>query len=403
MNRKLIIERYEGQIITVLFENEEAVELHCSENETILGNIYVGKVKNIVNNIHAAFIEIADGMECYYAIEENSSPIFTHKVGKKPLCIGDELLVQVSKEAVKTKVPTVSSNLNFTGKYAVLTTGDTRIGVSAKVAKGQKERLQQLVMPYANEKYGFIMRTNAQDADDDVLKQEIEGLIDEYESLMSKANTRVCFSCLKSVPKSYLTELRNMYQDGTVEILVEDKLLYEEVKAYLETEQSEDLEKLRLYDDKLLPLHKLYSLEKHITHALKQYVWLKSGAYLVIQPTEALTVIDVNTGKCISKKKDEAAYLKINLEAAKEAAKQIRLRNLSGIILVDFINLAKPEDMETLLDYFNKELHKDRIATTLVDVTKLQLVEITRKKVRKPFHEAFSQKKIVNHEEMGIQ
>ena len=302
MNRKLIIAKYEGQIITVLFENDEAVELHCSENETILGNIYVGKVKNIVNNIHAAFIEIADGMECYYAIEENSSPIFTHKVGKKPLCIGDELLVQVSKEAVKTKVPTVSSNLNFTGKYAVLTTGDTRIGVSAKVAKGQKERLQQLAMPYANETYGFIMRTNAQDADDDVLKQEIEGLIDEYESLMSKANTRVCFSCLKSVPKSYLTELRNMYQDGTVEILVEDKLLYEEVKAYLETEQSEDLEKLRLYDDKLLPLHKLYSLEKHITHALKQYVWLKSGAYLVIQPTEALTVIDVNTGKCISKK-----------------------------------------------------------------------------------------------------
>lgn len=403
MNRKLIITKYEGRIITVLFENEEAVELHCSENETMLGNIYVGKVKNIVNNIHAAFVEIADGIECYYGLEENPSPIFTHKVGKKPLCIGDELLVQVSKEAVKTKVPTVSSNLNFTGKYAVLTSGDTRVGVSAKVAKTQKERLQQLAMPYVSDEYGFIMRTNAQDADESTLRQEIEALIEEYQSLIRKADTRVCFSCLKSAPKQYLTELRNLYQDGSTEILVEDKELYEEVKAYLETEQPEDLGKLRCYEDKLLPLNKLYSLEKHISNALKEHLWLKSGAYLVVQPTEALTVIDVNTGKCISKKKDDASYLKINMEAAKEAAKQIRLRNLSGIILIDFINMDKDEYMETLLDSFHKELQKDRIATTLVDVTKLQLVEVTRKKVRKPFHETFLQKKIVNSEQIGIQ
>ena len=403
MNRKLIIMKYEDRIITALFENDEIAELHCSEKETILGNIYVGKVKNIVHNIRAAFIEIADGVECYYAIDENPSPIFTQKIGKKPLCIGDELLVQVSKEAVKTKVPTVSSNLNFTGKYAVLTSGDTRIGVSSKVAKTQKERLQQIAMSYASDKYGFIMRTNAQDAEDEVLQQELEHLISEYEDLMRKSATRVCFSCLKSTPKQYLIELRNLYQDGSVEIIIEDKQVHEEVKTYLEKEQPEDLEKLRLYEDKLLPLHKLYSIEKHITNATKEYVWLKSGAYLVIQPTEALTVIDVNTGKCVSKKNDEKAYLKINMEAAKEAARQIRLRNLSGIILVDFINMAKQECMEELLCYFDKELKKDRVATTLVDVTKLQLVEVTRKKVRKPFHETFSKKKIVHLEEIGIE
>ena len=393
MNRKLIITRIEDKILTALFENDVIAELHCCgqdipSNQVTLGNIYVGKVKNIVKNIDAAFVEIADGIECYYAINENPQPIFTQKIGKKPLCIGDELLVQVSKEAVKTKAPTVSSKLNFTGKYAVLTYGDSRVGVSTKLSKAEKERLQQIANPFASNEYGFIIRTNAKDADDIVIENELKHLIAEYQSLAEAAKTRTCFSCLKSAPKSYLTELRNIYQEGLSDIVIEDKMIYQEVKAFLEAEQPEDSEKLRLYEDKNLPLHKLYSIETHVANALKEYVWLKSGAYLVVQPTEALTVIDVNTGKCISKKKDDEAYLKINMEAAKEAARQIRLRNLSGIILIDFINMDKKEYLDELLDMFGTELKRDPVSTSLIDVTKLQLVEVTRKKVRKPFHEA---------------
>ena len=212
-------------------------------------------------------------------------------------------------------------------------------------------------------------------------------LCKEYQVLKEQASTRICYSCLIGAPKEYLSELKNIYQEGLTDIIIEDKTIYIEAKAYIEKEQPEDADKLRLYEDKLLPLHKLYGIESQLTNALKERVWLKSGAYLVIQPTEALTVIDVNTGKCISKKKDDEAYLKINLEAAKEAARQIRLRNLSGIILVDFINLSKEEYMDELLRVFRQELQKDPIATSLVDVTKLQLVEVTRKKVRKPLHE----------------
>ena len=392
MNRKLIVTRTDDCILTALFENDEITELHCCQdsacdNQPALGNIYVGKVKNIVNNIGAAFIEIADGIECYYALDENPKPIFTNKIGKKPLCIGDELLVQVSKEAVKTKAPTVNSKLNFTGKYVILTSGDTRIGVSSKLEQTERARLQSIASTYASEQYGFIIRTNAKDMDEELLKQELERLIGEYESLIRTAATRVCFSCLKAAQKPYLTELRNIYQEGLTDIIVEDTGLYNEIKAYLEEKQPEDLEKLRLYEDRQLPLHKLYSLEKHMADALKERVWLKSGAYLVIQPTEALTVIDVNTGKCVDKKKDDKTYLKINLEAAKETARQIRLRNLSGIIVVDFINLTEPAYMEKLLETFGRELQKDPITTSLVDITKLQLVEVTRKKVRKPLHE----------------
>lgn len=393
MNRKLVITKIENRIITAVLENDQVVELHCS-NETSsgtaeLGNIYVGKVKNIVMNIRAAFIEIAKGVECYYAMDENTAPIFVQKAGKKPLCIGDELLVQVSKEAVKTKAPTVSSKLEFTGKYAVLTSGDTRIGASSKLPKEERQRLIQIAKEYESEEYGIIMRTNAADVNEQLLHAELEQLIFEYESVVTAGKTRVCYSCLKRAPKQYLVELKNIYQEGLTDLIVEDLELYEEIKEFLQKYQPEDLGKLRLYTDKLLPLHKLYSIEKHIENALKEYVWMKSGAYLVIQPTEALTVIDVNTGKCIAKKQDEQGYLKINLEAAKEAAKQIRLRNLSGIIIIDFINLTKKEYTDELLEVFRKELLRDPIATTLVDVTKLQLVEVTRKKIRRPFHEAY--------------
>lgn len=392
MERKLIITNWNDHVLTSVLENGEIVEFHCSKedekNEAVLGNIYVGKVKNIVPNIGAAFIEIAKGVECYYAVAENKNPIFTQKIGKKPLCIGDELLVQVSKEAVKTKVPTVSSNLNFTGKYAVLTTGDTRIGISAKLPKESREYFQSLAASYQSDAYGFIIRTNAKEVSREIVQAELEQLIQEYEKLIRVANTRVCYSCIKKSPKQYLSELKNIYQDGLIEILIEDPDLYNETAEYLQSYQPEDVAKLHRYEDALLPLDKLYAIEKRLEDALKEKVWLKSGAYLVIQPTEALTVIDVNTGKCISKKKDERTYLKINMEAAKEAAKQIRLRNLSGIILVDFINLDNKERMKELTDAFQRELRKDPISATFVDVTKLQLVEVTRKKVRKPLKEA---------------
>ena len=394
MNRKWVITKNQENIITTVFENEKAVELHCvsgtTKDDIQLGNIYIGRVKNIVHNINAAFIEISQGVECYYAIEENPKPFFTKKIGKKTLCVGDELLVQVSREAIKTKVPTVSSKLSFTGKHAVLTYGDRRIGVSTKLAKAEKERLSEIAAMFASDEYGIIMRTNAKEANEETLKEELNRLTHEYHQLLSVATTRTCYSCLKRAPKEYLSELRNIYQEGLTDIIIEDAGLYEEVHEYLAQEQPEDLVKLRLYQDKLLPLHKLYSIDTHIEHALKPTVWLKSGAYLVIQPTEALTVIDVNTGKCVTNKKDSQAYLKINSEAAIEVARQIRLRNLSGIIIIDFINMDSEESMSQLMELFQRELQKDPVTTTLVDVTKLQLVEVTRKKVRKPFHETIS-------------
>ncbi len=393
IERKVLLLKKEDTIWTFLIENSEIVEIHCSSSnhdsshQITLGDIYIGKVKNIAANIGAAFIEIFPGQECYYDMHQVPYAIFTHKFGKKPLCIGDELLVQVSREAVKSKVPTVSSNLNFTGRYAVLTTGNTRIGTSGKLPKALREEYKQRLAALKNDSYGIIIRTNAKEVPMEVVVEEIAQLKQEFEQLKRTANSRTCYSCLVSAPPSYITDLNNVYTEGLTDIIVEDPMLHQQIYNYLSTEQPEFLQKLRLYKDPLLPLSKLYSTDLVIERALSEHVWLKNGGFLMIQPTEALTVIDVNSGKFTAKKKQADAYLKVNLEAAKEIAKQIRLRNLSGIILVDFINMDDSQKMQELLNQFRKYLLLDPVQTNLVDVTALQLVELTRKKVRRPLHE----------------
>lgn len=387
--------------MTAVLENGTVAELHVDDlnvSHYHVGDIYIGRVKNIVKNIQAAFIEIQPGVECYYRISDNPDPVFTKKLGKKPLCIGDELLVQIEREAVKTKVPTVTSNLNLTGKYAVLTHGNRQIGVSAKLPKELRQTFKDTFQSYAGDAYGFIIRTNAAALTVEELGEELDSLRASYEQLTMLAMSRTCFTCMKQSPREYLTELRNIYQDALTEVIVEDEELYEETEKFLREEQPEDLGKLVRYDDPLLPLHKLYSVEHVLQEALKERVWMKSGAYLVIQPTEALTVIDVNSGKCVLKKADSQAFYKINKEAAREAARQIRLRNLSGIILIDFINMKDEMEQQELLNYFSGQLKADPVRADVVDMTKLQLVEVTRRKVRKPLHEAWPLKRSGNYE-----
>lgn len=397
ISRKILMMNAQNKIWMFLLENDEIVEIHCTSpnashaGKHVLGNIYVGKVKNIVSNIGAAFVEIESGVECYYDISQAPTAIFTHKIGKKPLCIGDELVVQISKEAVKTKAPTVSSNLSFTGRYAILTTGNTRIGTSAKLSKAFREELKEQLRPLKNDDYGLIIRTNAKAGDFDQILTEIKSLEKSYLELKETASTRVCFSCLVQAPPAYISDLKNIYTEGLEEIIIEGQSLYNEVKSYYEIEQPAQLEKLRLYNSNQLPLSKLYNTESVVERALGQRVWLKNGAYLVIQYTEALTVVDVNSGKCISKKNPLETYTKINLEAAKEVAKQMRLRNLSGIIIVDFINLDDEEAEQELLKTLRQYLANDPIQSNLVDVTGLQLVELTRKKVRKPLYESIAE------------
>lgn len=394
MQRKILITECYDKLLTVLLENDEVVELHYHpqnmDGNCALGEIYVGKVKQILPNTNGAFIEIKKGVECYFSLEEKCEPIYTNKYSKKPeLCIGDELIVQVQKEAVKTKLPMVSANLNFTGKYAVLTSGNRKIGVSTKIPKTRREELISFGEQFQDIEYGLIFRTNAQTAKEEDILQEIQKLEESFQKVTTYGKMRTCYSRLLAVPNPAILLLQDFKETGLTEIVVDKDAgngkLYEEAEEFIRNELPEYLPFLRGYSDPKYPLHKCYRLEHFTEEARREQVWMKSGAYLVIQPTEALTVIDVNSGKCLKKGK---TFYDINLEAAKEAAKQIRLRNISGIILVDFVNMDKQEQKEELLKYFQQEMNRDSNPGKVIDMTRLQLVEVTRKKVRKTLEES---------------
>ncbi len=382
-------------VYAVFDEKMHIQEITCEQTAytSILGNMYIGKVKDIVPNLNAAFIDIGSGITCYYSLEDYKHPVFTHKIGKKPLCIGDELIVQVTKEAIKTKFPVVTTNLNFTGKYLVLTTENTSLGVSAKLPKDKRSMLKEYFTNLMKEDemtshiadssgkkrtFGIILRTNSKDADMQELKDEYELLKEEYKMLVDTGIHKTPFSLLKCAKPFYLKELEGVPFQEEDEIITDCEDIYDELKHCTALSNT----KLRFYEDKVYPLNKLYSIESGIQEALHEKVWLKSGAYLIITPTEALTVIDVNSGKNIKGKNPQENFLKINKEAAIEIARQLRLRNISGICVVDFINLTGREAMDDLMHTFRMALKADRVPTNLIDITKLGLVELTRKKIR---------------------
>ncbi len=400
MENKLVITKKDNVIISASFEGKDMVQvsLNKSEEEGILGNIYLGKVKNIVKNINAAFVEIAEGRMCYFSMGENRYPIQATeqeyrsedgRLEETKLKIGDEIIVQVVKEDVKTKAPVVSSNLNFTGKFVALTYGKPSVGVSAKIVEDkERKRLKAIAMSYKHKEYGFIIRTNAAYVPEEKIVTEMKKLIEAYENIRQFGVHKSCFSLLFRTPPNYICDIRDSYTDNVNEFITDNEVLYHNMKEYLEVYQPEDLEKLRYYNDPIYSLASLYGINDKLEDAVRPMVWLRSGGTLVIQPTEALTVIDVNTGKAVAGKKQvQETFLKVNREAAKEIARQIRLRNLSGIIIIDFIDMELKKDKELLMAELEEYLKKDPVKTTLVDMTALGLVEVTRKKVRKPLHE----------------
>ncbi len=398
MEQKLVITKQENKIISAFFDGRNMVQVsvNAAQEEGILGNIYLGKVKNIIKNINAAFIEIADGRMCYYSMSENRCPIMVNggsdppgRTGEITVKTGDELIVQVIKEDIKTKAPVVTSNINLTGKYVALTYGKTTLGVSSKIEdEKERQRLKGILKRQELKDCGYIIRTNAAYTPEDVIQKELDALRETYEQIRSYGVHQSRFSLLYSTPPNYICDIRDGYADHVDQFITDDQELYGHIREYLEKYQSEDIGKLRFYEDPTLSLTNLYGVSDKLKEALKPLVWLKSGGTLIIQPTEALTVIDVNTGKAVAgKKKVQETFLKVNREAAKEIAKQIRLRNLSGIIIIDFIDMELKKDKELLMEELESYFKLDPIKTTLVDMTALGLVEVTRKKVRKPLHE----------------
>lgn len=376
--------------VAALSEEERIVEirLESDQEKSIFGNIYTGQVENIASNIQAAFVQIEPGKRCYYPLAEAQRAVFSAgRKGNGPLRPGDELLVQVSRDAMKGKLPALTSNLNFTGRYLVLTTGDKKFGLSSKLAQEDRHRLSGWLKEEAerpDKEFGIIVRTNAADASKEEILKELEWLKGRYHKAVVQGRNRTCFSLVLETEPFYVAAVRDAYGRDLDEIITDVPEIREMILGYLEEISPELKEKLRFYQDKLLPLYKLYRVETALDAIQKEKVWLNSGGFLVIQQTEAFVSIDVNSGKYTGKKKMEETFRKINLEAAAEISRQLRLRNLSGIILIDFINMENPDHREELFHFLQKLLRKDPIKSRAIDITPLHILEMTRKKVRRP-------------------
>lgn len=390
---KLILVRREGRILSLfLRDNRLLCAAAVKEQPYQVGDIVIGRVANVVPNIQAAFVELGGGSLCFLPLQDIQGVLMTNRIFDGRILAGDELVVQLTREAVKTKDPVADTRLSFTGKYAVVTVPGTKINYSGKLDVKQRQRLGAVLeknrIADKLNGLGLIVRTNAARLQEDsLLIREIEGLLQKAQELVEKAGSRTCFSVLRKAPPAYLAGLRDRYQETFDQIITDDRALYEEIRRYLSEHQPEDLAKLAFYEEERISLNSLYGLESKLTQALSRQVWLSCGGYLVIEPTEALTVIDVNSGKFTGRKNAEDTFYYINREACEEIAVQLPLRNLSGMILVDFINMKEEEHRREILGYLSMLLKKDPIQTTVVDMTPLGLVEITRKKINKTLAE----------------
>lgn len=426
---KLVFTRYLERNCALLLQGNRLTAAEFPD-ESKVGAIYVGKVKSVVKSIPACFVEIAEGEVCFLAWKDAKDPFLTNRRKDGRILEGDEFPVQVVRDAQKTKQASVSANVSLANDHFALTLGSHGVAFSGRLSGGQRDTLRKMLQevgilsgndleqshvtpepgalkpdvpkpggpktgaPESSPplRTGLMVRTRAGELLDApegkaILKEQFFRLAKEYKTLLQAAAHRTCFSCLKKPQEGFETILNSRIPpEDYEEVVTDDAALYERLHAHVEEHLPG--KKVRLYQDSF-PLEKLYGLHTKLEEALNPRVWLKCGGYLVIQPTEALTVIDVNSGKYEGGRRgaEEESAWKVDLEAAEEIALQLRLRNLSGIIVVDFINLQEEEHKKHLMSSLKKFVRRDKVKTVVVDMTPLGLVEITRKKVSKPLYE----------------
>lgn len=429
---KVLFTTYHERDCALLIQKNRLTAVRVlSQMASKIGAIYIGRIKNMAKNIDACFVEIADGEICFLSLRKAVCPYVLNRPYDGRLVEGDTLLVQVERDAQKTKQASVTAHISLSNDYFVVSMGSPKIGYSTRLKREQRDALRkrmeylfgegmiahsgELVQNWQNllsvdsmerlatdsistdllplPPTGCIVRTKAADtiavtekaAEADMLRYFFE-LTEQYARLLHMARYRSCYTCLKEAPGIVEAALQNLaVEQEYQEIVTDNENLYQVLSEFGNSHKN--ARPVRLYQDNLLSLPRLYSIESKMETALGSRVWLRSGGYLIIEPTEALTVIDVNSGKYEAGKNNEEAVLTVNLEAAREVALQLRLRNLSGIIIVDFINMSHNRSKTQVMSLLRQLVSKDRIETTIVDMTPLGLVEITRKKTSKSLRE----------------
>lgn len=374
MSNILVVSKVRNKILGFQFEENKLSRIYNLENKSLVGNIYVGYVKDIVKNLNAAFVEIDGESKGFLSLKN-----YPQKIKQ-----GDKILVQVAGDKVKTKDYLLTWKLNFSVGSVILTVGNNNFSISKKIDDSLlREQYKNSFSHFCTDEYGFILRTNAQSKDLKNLENNINEAIEIYNQTVNK------FNFLKAKTLVYKKDKQLEVLEDFV--LKKDGMVITDVEQIYESLKAADI-CASFNDEKKINLINKYSLEKHLQNSLNRHVWLKSGGYLIIEHTEAMTVIDVNTGKADFKSNRDKTIQKINEEAAKEIARQLQIRNISGTIIVDFIGSDELKN-GNLIAVMRQEVKKDYVSCSVVDITKLGLMEITRKKQEQPLYEIFSEAK----------
>ncbi|GJQ20479.1 MAG: ribonuclease G [Bacteroidia bacterium] len=444
MKKDIIINSTASEHRIAILEDGRLAELFVESpgKERMVGDIYLGKVAKVMPGIRAAFINIGLQQDAFLHFSDIGESLHEYNAlfdedddedepgsdgrgdgpvsgpsngGAEPqtavapppprhqrqqeerrrrevnLERGQEILVQITKEPVGKKGVRVTSEISLPGRFLVLLPFDGKVGVSKKLNNfKERRRLRRYVRSIIPEGFGAIIRTVAESKSEELIKQDLDELVKIWRDIEKSVKTEQAPALVYKDMNTTSSVIRDLFSDNVERVVVDDKKLYKEIRAYVQWTSPDMLGRLELYRGRE-PVFDKYGVEKDIQTLFSKKVWLKSGGYIIIEKTEAMTVIDVNSGRYAAKREQEQNSLRTDLEAAREICRQLRLRDIGGIIIIDFIDLDEEKNRKKVYDEMKKELRRDRAKVTVLPLTEFGLMQITRQRIRQAVHLSFSE------------
>ncbi len=402
MKKEIFISESMGETRIAILEEDRLVEVYVEKQgqQRTVSNIYKGKVENVIPGMQAAFVDIGYGINAFLPFSEIHTGEFlladVDSDDAKPsrnkhsnngniavdLHSGQEIFVQVIKEPFANKGPRVTTEIAIPGRLLVLVPNVNYIGISKKLwDKYERRRLKKIANNLRNKDFGLIIRTVAEGKSEEQITNDYEMLVNHWQKLEKKAKNLDAPALIYEDLETASSIIRDLLTTDVGKITIDSKKLYKKLYSYLDDVSPNLCERLQLYKINA-PLFESMGIEAEIAKLMSPQVRMKSGAYLVIEKTEAMVVVDVNSGRFIGKQLHELNSLKINLEAAREIARQLRLRDLSGLIVIDFIDMREQENQRKVYNELRTELKKDRAKVAVAPISEFGLLEMTRQRIR---------------------
>jgi ribonuclease G len=399
--REILISSTNEETRIALSENEKVVEIYVErpDNERQIGDIYLGRVKKVLPGMQAVFVDIGMHSDSFlhfsdyggtilpFVYDEDKNVQKKHYKRKsdpaKELQPGDEILVQITKEAYANKGCRVTSEVMIPGRFVVLVPNSSMIGVSKKISSyKERKRLKNLAKDALPQGFGLIIRTTCEGKSEEILTHDIKRLLKIWKTFEKKVKTSKAPKLAYSDSGMADSIIRDLFTDDVHKLVVDTRKVYRQIKKYVKDVAPELVKRVEYYGSKTPLFDVFYNIERDLQRSLEKRLWMKNGGYLFIEHTEALTTIDINSGRYIGKGTQEENSFKINLDSAKEIARQIRLRDIGGLVIVDFIDMLQNENKKALHTYFVNEFKSDRAITNIAELSQFGLIEMTRQRLR---------------------